>query len=61
MSSRPFLKPFQAIKDGDMSADITSTPTIITNSSMVSYQVTWSGSTPVGNVVMIVGGDVRQR
>ena len=57
MSSRPFLKPFQAIKDGDMSADITSTPTIITNLSMVSYQVTWSGSTPVGNVIVEASND----
>ena len=57
MSSRPFLKPFKAIDNGDMSADIISTPTILTNLSMVSYQVTWSGSTPVGSVTVEASND----
>lgn len=57
MSSRPFLKPFQVIKDGDMSANITSVATIITNLSMVSYQVTWTGSSPVGVVTVEASND----
>jgi hypothetical protein len=57
MSSRPFLKPFKAIENGDMSADITSIPTILTNLSMVSYQISWTGATPVGSVIVEASND----
>lgn len=47
MSSRPFLKPFPVIVDGDMSGDITSDVTIINYMSGVSYDISWTG-TPTG-------------
>lgn len=50
MSSRPYLKPFKVVTDGDMSDDIVSKPTIISNVSMISYDVSWTGTSPVGTV-----------
>lgn len=49
MSSRPFLKPFSVVANGDMSqASVTSAPTIINYVSGVSYDITWTG-TPTGS------------
>ena len=50
MSSRPLLKPFKVVTDGDMSASITSAPTIITNTTMISYDISWAGTAPVGTI-----------
>lgn len=47
MASRPIAK-FPVITNGDMSADITSLPSIITNLSLMSYDISWAGSSPVG-------------
>lgn len=47
-ASRPILTPFPVIVNGDMSGNITSNPTVITNLSMISYDISWSGSSPVG-------------
>jgi hypothetical protein len=48
MSSRPIIKPYSVITDGDMSGNITSDVTIIQNLSMISYDISWSGTSPVG-------------
>ncbi len=49
MSSRPQFTPYSVITSGDMSqATITSLPTIIQKLSMISYDVSWSGTSPVG-------------
>lgn len=51
MSSRPLIKPIPVIVNGDMSqASLTSSPTIIDNISMLSYALSWSGTSPVGTV-----------
>jgi len=50
MSTRPYLKPEQVITNGDMSADITSDVTILQQKSLVCYQLSWTGTSPVGTV-----------
>lgn len=60
MSSRPLIQPFPVIEDGDMSADITSDVTIISNTSMVSYSYVWTGTSPVGEIVVEVSDDYAQ-
>ncbi len=61
MSSRPLLSPQSVITNGDMStATLTSLVTIIQNISMLSYAVSWSGSTPVGTITVEVSNDYSQ-
>lgn len=70
MSSRPLYQPMPVIGasdgvdsgiSGDMSqATITSLVTVLSNLSMMSYQYTWSGSTPVGAIDVQVSNDYRQ-
>lgn len=48
MASRPLITPHSVIEDGDMSTSITSDVTFISNLSMLSYDVSWSGSSPLG-------------
>ncbi len=49
MSTRTNLRPQVVIAAGDMSAaTITSAPTILQSLSKFSYEVSWSGSSPVG-------------
>jgi len=48
MASRPIFTPYLVIDSGDMSGNITSKVTVIQNLSMLSYDISWSGSTPVG-------------
>lgn len=51
MSTRTTLRPQLVITSGDMSASLTSKPTILQSLTGVSYQVVWSGgSTPVGTL-----------
>lgn len=57
MSSRPILTPMPVIVNGDMSGNITSSPTVITNISMFSYSITWSGTSPVGTITAQVSND----
>lgn len=55
MADREIIKPFQVITSGNMaSATITGLVTIIQKLSMLSYQFTWSGSTPVGTLAIEV-------
>lgn len=61
MSSRPLLQPMPVITNGDMStATITSLVTIISNCSMVSYALSWSGTSPVGTISVEVSNDYSQ-
>jgi len=61
MASRPLLKPFSVIENEDMSADITSKVTVISNTSMVSYSIVWSaGSTPIGSIVLEASDDYTE-
>lgn len=61
MSSRPLLSPYPVILNGDMSLpSITSMVTIIQNLSMLSYEITWSGASPVGTIDVQVSNDYAQ-
>ncbi len=51
MSTRTGLRPHAVITAGDMSAaSITSEATVLQSLSNVSYEVSWTGSTPVGTL-----------
>lgn len=57
MSIRPELRPYQVITDGNMAANITSLVTIIQKISLVSYTISWSGTSPSGTVSMQISND----
>lgn len=58
MSDRPLIKPFASITNGDMSqATITSKVTIINQLSMMSYGYSWSGTSPIGTLIVQVSND----
>jgi len=60
MSSRPQFNPFPVIVDGDMSGNIISAVTIIQKLSMISYDISWSGTTPVGAMSVQVSNSYSQ-
>jgi hypothetical protein len=60
VSSRPLLQPTPVIVNGDMSVAITSAVTIISNISMMSYSYSWTGSSPVGSIIVQVSDDYSQ-
>jgi hypothetical protein len=61
MSSRPLIKPFQVITNGNMSGNITSVVTIIDDLSMVSYDISWTnGSSPMGAMSVQVSNTYKQ-
>jgi Flp pilus assembly protein TadG len=60
MASRPIFSPFQCIVNGNMASNITSAVTIIQNLSMLSYDISWAGSSPVGNIVVEVSNTYTQ-
>lgn len=61
MASRPLMAPYQVITSGNMaSASITSTVTIISNTTLVSYSLSWTGSTPVGVISVEVSNDYSE-
>ena len=59
MSSRPILAPYSAITDGDMSADIISSVSIIQMISFISYTLVWTG-TPTGTFSVEVSNDYKR-
>lgn len=44
MSSRPLLAPFPVITNASMTTTVTSAVTVIQNTSMLSYDISWTGS-----------------
>jgi len=48
MASRPILTPFPVITNGNMASSITSIITITQMLSMISYDISWTGTSPVG-------------
>jgi hypothetical protein len=58
MSSRPMLRPYSVITDGNMaSASITSSVTIIQQLSSINYAFSWSGTTPIGTIKVQASND----
>lgn len=60
MSSRPILSPFSVITNGDMSSNIISAVTVIQNTSMISYDISWTGTAPVGVMSVQVSNTYTQ-
>ena len=60
MASRPILTPFPVITNGNMSGSITSAVTIIQNLSMISYDISWAGTAPVGTMSVQVSNTYSQ-
>lgn len=54
MSSRPQLAPYSVITNGSMAGSLTSAVTIIQKLSMISYDISWSGTSPVGVITVQV-------
>jgi len=50
MSTRTGLRPQVVIDAESMAASITSDPTILQSLTKASYQITWTGTSPVGTV-----------
>lgn len=60
MSSRPILPSNSVITNGDMSADITSKVSIMSNVSMLSYDISWTGTSPIGVAAVQVSNTYQQ-
>ncbi len=62
MSSRPFLAPFPvftSVTGQSMATSLTSLPTVITNVSIISYDISWTG-TAVGTFSVQVSNTYSQ-
>lgn len=58
MSTRPRIKKFPVIVQGDMAAvSITSAVTIIEDLTVIGYSLWWSASSPVGDLAVQVSND----
>jgi len=60
MASRPLITPYQVITNGDMTTTVISIPTIIQNTSMVSYDISWAGSGLSGTIQVQVSNTYSQ-
>lgn len=60
MSSRPQFNPYPVIVNGSMAGNITSAVTVIQKLSLVSYAVSWTGTSPVGSMDVQVSNDYAQ-
>lgn len=65
MSSRPQFQPYIVIPNagasiantGSMAATISGVPTIIQKLSLISYTISWTGTSPVGTIAIQVSND----
>lgn len=60
MSSRPQFNPYPVIIDGDMSGNLISAVTIIQKLSMISYDISWVGTAPVGVISVQISNTYSQ-
>lgn len=60
MSSRPVFTPYQVITNGDMSSPIISAVTIVKMLSQISYDISWTGSNPLGSFSVQVSNTYSQ-
>lgn len=49
MALKNVIKPYHLLTDGDMSADVTSSAVNVTYTDNIGIQLSWTGSSPVGN------------
>lgn len=59
MSSRPILAPYKVIDNQSMTSRIISKPTIISNISMISYEISWAGSGTAGPITVQVSNSYQ--
>lgn len=57
MATRPKIPPELVITAGSMAGSLTSAVTIIQSLSMPTYQLSWTGTSPVGTVSVQVSND----
>lgn len=57
MSTRTTFRPYTVITSGSMAGDLTSDVTVLQSLSRFSYQVTWTGTTPVGTLSVLGSND----
>lgn len=60
MASRPILSPYPVITNGNMASNITSIVTVVQNLSMISYDISWAGTSPVGTLSVQVSNTYSQ-
>jgi hypothetical protein len=60
LASRSLIQPYPVIQNGNMASTITSAITILTNTSVVSYTYSWSGTAPSGTVSVQVSNDYSE-
>lgn len=60
MSSRPQLDPVSVITNVSMASSITSAVTIVKKLSMISYDISWTGTAPVGVMSVQVSNTYTQ-
>jgi hypothetical protein len=58
MADRPLVKPYPVVTNGNMSADIISLVTAISQISLFSYNMSWTG-TPTGSLKVEVCNDAK--
>lgn len=57
MAKKSVIQPFKAIDAGDMAGDILGEFTCVKNQDNMSYQVKWSGTAPLGEILVEVTND----
>lgn len=57
MSDRALIQQFDSILNGNMSANIIGTPSVILRIPMISYSFSWVGVSPVGTISIQVSND----
>ncbi len=60
MSSRPQFSPHSVITNGNMAGSLTSEVTIVQKLSMISYDISWAGTSPVGAMSIQVSNTFTQ-
>lgn len=50
MASRPILSPYSVITNASMATTVTSQVTVVQNVSVLSYDISWTGTAPVGQL-----------
>lgn len=57
MAKKSVIEPFKAIDAGDMSGNLVGAYTCVKTHDNMSYQVKWSGTAPVGEILVEVTND----
>jgi hypothetical protein len=60
MSTRPQTKPSTVINNVSMASNITSSVTVLSNQTVISYAYLWTGTSPVGTVSVQGSNDFSQ-